>query len=414
MIIHEPILKNKSGEICVSSRFELQTSLPYLPSELWYCFPEKYEQFLVPRADGFAATALLVAMFAGEDLTIRGPISPKLAYGLYDYRNIFHDWFPKLYRMVDIQYEQLDPPQRLEEEGAIATAFSGGVDSFYTLWSHLPENQQISRARVTHGLFIHGLDSRLDDKANFLATAKHYADLFASLGLELIQASTNAYQFAEFRINWLYFSGAPLIGTALLLNSFFRCFYVPSGFPSLKKLIPNGSHPITDHLLSTETMDVVHHGAETGRYDKLAVISKWPVSYDRLRVCTDKQRLVVLQNCSACDKCYRTMTALDLLDSLPNYKNFSQKLTVIDYLRWGSMTLMNMRHARDFRRIAWQSGRFDMVFWINVAITLRKVAMFLRKIIKALISPEQLFWIKRKVYQPEAVGPEGKDDHPPA
>jgi hypothetical protein len=29
---------------------------------------------------------------------------------------------------------------------------------------------------------------------------------------------------------------------------------------------------MTDHLLSTETMDVVHHGAETGRFEGKQII----------------------------------------------------------------------------------------------------------------------------------------------
>ena len=107
MIVHTPTLTKDSGEICIASRIELQKPLPYLPEELWYRFDEKHEDRLSPRSDAFAATALLVAMYAGEDLTIRGPLSPKLAYGLFDYRNVFNSWRPKLFKMVGIHFDQL-------------------------------------------------------------------------------------------------------------------------------------------------------------------------------------------------------------------------------------------------------------------------------------------------------------------
>ena len=89
-------------------------------------------------------------MYAGEDLTIKGEISASLAYNLYEYREIFYTWYPKLFRQVNISFEKTISPSR-PVGNAVATALSGGVDSFYTLWAHLPENQSIPDARLTHG-----------------------------------------------------------------------------------------------------------------------------------------------------------------------------------------------------------------------------------------------------------------------
>jgi hypothetical protein len=190
------------------------------------------------------------------------------------------------------------------------------VDSFYTLWANLPKNQPIPHAQVTHGLFVHGIDLRLDDKENYQSTVEPYDQMFKDLGLELIQVATNANQFAEFRIDWPIFFGAPLIGSAMLLAPWLTRFYLPSSMLSYLKLISQGSHPLIDHLLSTETTEIVHHGAAINRYDKLDKLVHWPVTHHKLRVCADKLRLVGLSNCSACHKCYRTMTLLELLDAL--------------------------------------------------------------------------------------------------
>jgi len=405
MILHPPTLTKDSGNICMASRIEMENPLPHLPETLWYRFDTRYEEWLSPRSDGFAATALLVAMYAGEDLTIYGPLSPKLAYGLSEYRNVFHAWKPELFKRVEIHFDQLESVPKESSQIGVATAFSGGVDSFYTLWSHLAENQVIPDARLTHGLFIHGLDLRLDDPENFRTVAQKYKDLFSGLGLELILAATNAYLFSEFRIDWVYFHGAPTIGAGLLLSPFLQRLYIPSGYPSYTKLVPNGVSPLTDHLLNTETLDIIHHGAKTSRYEKLSVLVNWPVTYHSLRVCSDKKRLDILQNCSSCHKCYRTMTVLEILNSLENYRNFSHKLSMGDYIRWGLFTHLNIRHARDIRGHAWKARKYKMAIFIQVAIILRKVNKFFVSLIKGILTKEQLYRIKRKVYKPESDNP---------
>ena len=341
MILHAPEITHEGDEICVAARFELRNKLSYIPDELWYRLQQVHEKRISVRADAFAPTALLVAMYTGESLSIRGPISPKLAYGMLEYRNIFHTWSPKLFQMIDVKFDSIEPIIHYDGQTAVATAFSGGVDSFYTLWSHLDQNQDIPDARLTHGLFVHGLDLRLEDEINYLRTAEIYTDLFQHLGLELIRLSTNAYQFSEFRIPWTLFDGPPLIGAALLLSPFLRRFYTPSGMPSYNDLIPQATSPLIDHLLSTENLDVIHHGASVNRITKIAVLSDWSITHHHLRVCSDKQRLDGLKNCSACHKCYRTIAVLSLLNALPNYNNFDGNLRYSSYLRWGLFTLLD-------------------------------------------------------------------------
>ena len=48
--------------------------------------------------------------------------------------------------------------------GAVLTAFSGGVDSFYTLRAHVAGQEPDERARITHGLFVHGFDLSLSNR----------------------------------------------------------------------------------------------------------------------------------------------------------------------------------------------------------------------------------------------------------
>ena len=50
-------------------------------------------------------------------------------------------------------------------------------------------------------------------------------------------------------------------------------------------LVPWGSDPRVDHLLSSETLQVVHDGAAATRIAKTEAIARWPATYGRLRVC---------------------------------------------------------------------------------------------------------------------------------
>lgn len=400
MILHNPIIKKSKDQVIISSRFEMLTALPDLPQDLWYRFQGQYETCLSLRADGFAATALLMAMYAGENLTIRAPISPKLAYGLIEYRNVFHTWLPKIYHMVDVNYEHVEKPLQNPNRAVVAAAFSGGVDSFFTLWSHLPENQSIPEARITDGLFIHGYDLRLDEEEVFQALAQKYSIMFRNLGLNLILCSTNAYQFSQFRIDWSLFHGAPLIGAALLLSPFLQRFYIPAGY-AYDELIPQGSSVLVDHLLSTENVDVVHHGASTNRFQKISVLSNWSVTYEHLRVCAHKHQSREKVNCSRCHKCIRTMAALTILNALPNYTTFSPRLTILDYLRWGLQSHMSPIFAGEIQKRAWKSRKFIMAFQVWIALSINRVVVFPTALIKRFLPNELLYQIKRKLLKPE-------------
>jgi len=402
MIVHEPLYTEREGLIEVSARFELSVPIPFMPESLWYRFPMRYQEYLNTRLDAFAPTALLVAMFAGEDIEFKGRLSPRLAYHLQEYMEIFHSWDSKLYKKVGITYGQLEAPVQSDDKKMVCSAFSGGVDSFYTLWAHLPQNQPIAQAQVSHGLFLHGYDLRLDDLSNFDSASKVYAGLFQDQGLELIHASTNAYQFSEFRINWTMFHGAPLIGAALLLGDQMQRFYISSSMSSYFGLFPQGSHPLVDHLLSTESTEIVHFGASLGRYEKLKALVSWPATFNKIRVCSNKLKMHGVENCSACHKCYRTMAFLNLLDALPNYRNFSGRMRPVDDLRWGALTHLNPVLDIPIRDIALRKGRLSMAFWMQTAILLHYIRKTILALVKRVISRDLLYSLKRRIYQPES------------
>ena len=402
MIVHSPIIRVEEDKVYISSRFEFNTHIPFLPQELWYRFPQQYHDHISMQADAFAPTALLLAMYTGEDLQIGGKISPRLAYSLFEYQKIFSSWWPTIFSQIDIQYQHLASPVRIKRKTAVATAFSGGVDSFYTLWSHLPQNQAIPDAQITHGLFVHGFDLRLDDEENYWTAAESYSKIFKDLGLELIRAATNAYLYSEFRIDWTIFHGTVLSGAALCLSPFLKRFYVPSCMSDYNALVPFGSTPLIDHLLSTETVQIVNHGTNVTRTEKTITLVNWPITHHKLRVCANKIKLQGLENCCSCQKCYRMMVLLEILQARDKYQNLSGKMNVFRYVHWGVLNQLDPLTARELRDNAFRSGRIGMAMGIQLAIILDIFSNRMTRLLKRLLSNDQLYKIKRVVFKPES------------
>jgi hypothetical protein len=330
MILYSPEILKKNGRVCVSARFELETAKFRGPNTLWFSFPEKYSQFSTGRADGFAASLLLLAMLYGEDIEVCSTLSPRLVHGMEEYQRIFNSWLPERFKLVNIKCTSYERSHLSDQNNNVGCAFSGGVDSFYTLWSHLPQNEPKVGYQISHALFIHGYDIPLTEEVTYDIAWRAYDEMLRGLGLELVTGKTNVHQIVSPTVGWEWAHGAALIGVPLILDGLFARFYVP-GTHTYADAFPWGSDPRLDHLLSTETLDVIHDGAAIPRVEKTATIAQWPETYSRLRVCWVK--LDGLKNCCRCSKCVRTMTTLEVLGALSRYTTFPLPLTRQDIRR---------------------------------------------------------------------------------
>jgi hypothetical protein len=397
MIIHQPIITHHEGAICISARIETEKVIHNIPKTLWFKFPESYFEYISERTDGFAACLLLVAMNLGEDLHIRGEISPQLLYGMQEYQRIFNLWLPKLFNLIEIHYESPEAIPQNSFQGTVATAFSGGADSFHTLWSHLSQNQPLPSAQVTHGLFIHGIDIPLIQKENYRITNELYSDIFNQLNLQLLTAQTNARQFSAYRVEMRWFQVAPVIGTALALGYLLKRFYIPSSF-SILNLPINGTHPLTDHLLSTETLEIIHHGAGTTRIEKLSILSDFPETHNALRVCYNVPHYVGAKNCSRCPKCVRTIAMLEILGKKNKFTTFDSTYPpLLNILRWGRFYSVSLGFASEtIQYIAKKKKGLIPLLWI--VILMGWIRYLLLKILPGWVQNP----IKQRLSPPEA------------
>jgi len=377
LIIHIPEITEENGKICISSRVEVQDATTNFPEKLYFKFPGDHREFVTSRADGFAASLLLLAAALGEDMEIRGEFSPRLLHSMNEYLRIFNNWFPRRIKIIDIKCNNLKRQDENSIKGAVVSAFSGGVDSFYTLWSHLPKNETIPEYQVSHTLFIHGFDIPLEDEMSFIICKQAYGKLIHNLGLKFLIVQTNTRQFLGEKIDWLYAFGSALTGGALVLSGLISRLFIPASH-SYSDLFPLGSHPLIDHLLSTETLEIYHDGATVSRFQKTKIISKWNHTYSNLRVCWKNPN--GLANCCRCEKCIRTMVTLKLLGCLNSYTTFPVPLRRKNIYKCRFFGKSERRFALDIINQAVSIGRISTAFDLCCALFISIIIDLVKKI----------------------------------
>jgi len=327
MVISAPEVTVADDAAQVRVSVDLDTAFPLLPETfpLWYEVPlENREALPVERGDAFVVGLLFLAMRLHEDIEVRAPVSGRLLRGLREYQRIFEAWFDYL-QAVEIQHEGRARPD--DSGSGTATFFSGGIDSFFTLWSHLEAREPLPDYQITHGLFIDGFDTKRPGTSTFKTSFQAYAPLFENLGCSLIPVRTNLKTYVNNEtVGWRAAHGSFLTSVALLVQSSIDVCYVPSteqyGDDANFKY---GSNPLVDHLLSTDCLEIIHDGAWASRPEKTAAIAEWSATYDHLYVCFDRQN-AALENCCRCEKCIRTMIALEIEDRLDQYSTFPRPL----------------------------------------------------------------------------------------
>ena len=326
MIIHQPELISRDGFTTVYSRFELTNKNGFFPDFIWYRVPEQFGGFLTTRCDAFLVPGLLAGKYYGEDIEVRGVVSPKLAYQLEEYQYLLNFRFPQYQRPNKIIYERLEPLDFSPR--AVGAAFSGGVDSLFTLWKHLPQNQPDPDYQITHGVFISGFDILNFEDQHYKFLCEKYKRELAELGVNLISMKTNIVSITHQRLPLNIFYGPIIMATGVALSGGLRRFYAPSsGDYAMLNRHPYTADPLMDHLLSTETLDVIHHGSTHLRVEKVEEIADWEVAQRLLWVCEIHKAEKDTWNCSRCEKCVRTMIPLFALGKLEKFKTFEKPFT---------------------------------------------------------------------------------------
>lgn len=272
-------------------------------------------------ADALLILALPAAMRRGERLRVEAEVSGRLLENLDALQAVYHGWDPGL-QPIGVEAAPRTAPTPAPGRPR-ALAFTGGVDSFYSL---LQDPDLVP-------VFVHGLDVPLRRKALRKLVAGRLKGACAELGRPLLEVETNLRSFSDRWLRWNLAYGAGLAACAHLLSDHLSEFHVSFGAQA-SRIVPDGGHPQLVPLFSSESIQFRTVGL-VSRIEKLRSIASSMVAHNSLRVCWENRGGAY--NCGACDKCLRTMAALEALGCLSEFTVFDRPLR-LNRLAWATPT----------------------------------------------------------------------------
>jgi hypothetical protein len=274
---------------------------------LWYRMSSEYSSLITQSCDPFVVATIFLAMQQRTDVVVHGEVSPSLLQNLAEFQAVWTCWCPKRYRQVeitaDVEREQLNA----DSNKAIA-AFSGGVDSCFTVFRHSTKRCGRIGRNLQAGLMVQGFDIPLEQQETFDRAAEKSRAMLASLGMELIPIATN---FRELEQDWEDAHGTGIASCLMLFQRGFEAGIIASSDPYDALNLPYGSNPVSDWLLSSQSFQIVHDGASFNRIEKIREIANWPEVPANLRVCWEGSQKD--RNCGRCEKCIRNILAFRVL-----------------------------------------------------------------------------------------------------
>lgn len=274
---------------------------------LWYRIEERHAPLITDTMDPFLLAALFPAMRAGESLHVGGGVTRRLLTNLEEFQSAWLQWRPERYTSVQMSAEEELPDDIEGDNRSAVQTFSGGVDSAFTTARHLSESAGRGSLDLTGAVMVHGFDIPLEEHESFDALRERSQSLLAELGVELIPVVTNFRELWHSDLShWEDAFGTGMASVLTLFSGNFRHGVIASSEPYGSLLLPWGSNPVTDWMLSGGRIHIHHDAAGVDRNEKVAELARtWPQGADNLRVCWQGQAKD--RNCCRCEKCIRTI-----------------------------------------------------------------------------------------------------------
>ena len=230
---------------------------------------------------------------------------------------------------------------KIDNDNSLAF-FSGGVDAFNTLFSHIKEKPTL--------LTVWGADIKLKDFEGWKNVETHLKEVSKTFQLENVIIKSNLKEFIDHlklqeisekaKENWWhgFQHGIGIISLAAPMAyalGALKIYFASSFTIKDKGKITCASDPTIDNYLKIANATVIHDGYEFCRQDKIHNIVKFVDNTKkniRLRVCWQDS---AGKNCCACEKCSRTMLGIFAENKDPHNFGFDytkKNLQKIKYL----------------------------------------------------------------------------------
>jgi polysaccharide pyruvyl transferase WcaK-like protein len=294
------------------------------PKRIWLRTSSEVE----PGADAVLPAALLPTMRIGGTLTIDQPLSPRILRMQREFQGIQRAW-SRTWPFGDPplrEVEVIAPARQVERRrptGRTAAFFSGGVDSFSTVFGE---------EGVTDLIFVRGLDilARFDHQEGLADRVESkLREAAEELRLPLHVVDTNLRDLSEATgaekplARWEAQYNSALAAVALFLEPLFDRVLVATAF-AYEDQLGLGASWMVDQLWGTENMEIVDTGGLLGRAARIEQIATSPIVQKTLRVCW--QNPGGAYNCGRCRKCLLTMATLEAVGQLGRFETFPAEL----------------------------------------------------------------------------------------
>ncbi|MGD9265582.1 MAG: hypothetical protein PVJ71_07375, partial [Lysobacterales bacterium] len=332
MKINVPEIRRESHRTRLTARVHVDHPGLQFPPEVWFSLRGKEQDGYSTMADPFLVGMLPIAMKLGEAITVAGQVSTRLAHGIEQYQQVLMAWWPDFFSHVEIEYEDLQSRRESPRPAGVGCSFSGGVDSFYTVFSQVAPQPDTDDFRLTHALMVNGFDQVVDFEGT--GSSKRLYDVYKpvleklGVGFLMIDSNLKFFRDAVFKKHELVRSySSPLSACVHACQKIFGRFslsgHATYAYPDLT---PFGSHPVLDHHLSTDQLQIIHFGSAASRVDKLLHLAQFPEVRKSLRVCFGDVKFDeasgAVVNCCRCEKCIRTIVTLDILGLTEEFTSF--------------------------------------------------------------------------------------------
>lgn len=277
---------------------------------------------LTDSPEAFVSCLLIPASSMNESLEIDASIDSVWLDNFSSLQNLLYEWWqlPKIELITDA----FGAVQQAESyTGKVAQCFTGGVDSFYELIT--------TKTKPDILVFIHGFDIRLKDTRRLDAFLPGFYEIADFYGCKPVVVKTNYREhFALQSINWEWSHGGALAAIGHAMNNTVGKLVVPSSYV-YDDSHPWGTHWQLDPLWSSSQLTLQHADATLRRYKKIEAIADNLLVQKYLRVCWENK--TAEGNCSKCEKCVRTMIALEMCGQLESSKAFDLSVTLLKRIR---------------------------------------------------------------------------------
>lgn len=209
---------------------------------LWFSTKNKYAKGVCKtRFDAFLVGMLFPAMKYGEDILVEGCVSGKLIFNINNYVIPLISSFSPSCKRIQVTAEQISE-ERFEGEG-IGTGFSGGIDSFCTIYDHyVCENNP--DYKINSLLFLnvgsHGFLDEAKVQKKFRARYQYLKQFPEEIGLDFIPVDSNLYLFHP----WGHQKTHTLTSVSgiLFMQKLFSRYYYASAGLNYKDAISNADN----------------------------------------------------------------------------------------------------------------------------------------------------------------------------